>query len=100
MLELLATGIANSVNFVRPHRLVLVSNLLRHEAFSGPLVRQIRGMLLSELVDRVRIDLWDQPAFQSAETAGWVALANLYTDAWEPITTSAAADEEKAAARA
>ena len=46
MLELLAMGIANSVNFVRPHRLVLVSNLVRYEAFSVPLMRQIRGMLL------------------------------------------------------
>jgi hypothetical protein len=93
MVELLAIGIANSVNFVRPHRLVLVSNLLRHEAFSGPLIRQIRGMLLSELVDRVRIDMWDQPAFQSAETAGWAALATLYTDSWEPTTMGRVTDE-------
>jgi predicted NBD/HSP70 family sugar kinase len=99
MLELLATGIANSVNFVRPHRLVLVSNLLRYERFSVPLIRQIRGMLLSELADRVRIDLWDQPAFQSAETAGWAALANLYTDAWEPTTMTAPPEREKAAAK-
>jgi hypothetical protein len=86
------------VNFVRPHRLVLVSNLLRYDTFSVPLVRQIRGMLLSELADRVRIDLWDQPAFQSAETAGWAALANLYTDAWAPTTMKTARDKEKAAA--
>jgi predicted NBD/HSP70 family sugar kinase len=99
MQELLATGIANSVNFVRPHRLVLVSNLLRYENFTAPLVRQIRGMLLSELVDRVRVDLWDQPAFQSAETAGWLALANLYTDAWEPTTMTTSDDAEKISAR-
>jgi predicted NBD/HSP70 family sugar kinase len=98
MIELLSTGIANSVNFVRPHRLVLVSNLLRYEALSIPLVRQVRGMLLSELADRVRIDLWDQPAFQSAETAGWAALANLYTDSWEP-TKFSAPDEAKAAVK-
>jgi allose kinase len=98
MLELLATGIANSVNFVRPHRLVLVSNLVRYEMFSGPLIRQIRGMLLSELADRVRIDLWDQPAFQSAETAGWAALASLYTEAWEPTAMLPVADEAQAVA--
>jgi predicted NBD/HSP70 family sugar kinase len=98
LLDLLSTGIANSVNFVRPHRLVLVSNLLRYEALSVPLVRQIRGMLLSELADRVRIDLWDQPAFQSAETAGWAALANLYTDAWEPTKLNRP-DQEKATAK-
>lgn len=94
MIELLATGIANSVNFVRPHRLVLVSNLVRYEDFSGPLIRQIRGMLLSELADRVRIDLWDQPAFQSAETAGWAALASLYTDAWEPTSMATTVTDE------
>jgi predicted NBD/HSP70 family sugar kinase len=98
LLELLATGIANSVNFVRPHRLVLVSNLVRYDMFSVPLVRQIRGMLLSELADRVRIDLWDQPAFQSAETAGWAALAGLYTDAWEPTTINTTPNEEAATA--
>jgi predicted NBD/HSP70 family sugar kinase len=98
MLDLLATGIANSVNFVRPHRLVLVSNLLRYETLSAPLVRQIRGLLLSELGDRVRIDLWDQPAFQSAETAGWAALASLYTDAWQPEPIRSTSDEEAAVA--
>jgi predicted NBD/HSP70 family sugar kinase len=97
MLELLAMGIANSVNFVRPHRLVLVSNLVRYEAFSVPLMRHIRGMLLSELADRVRIDLWDQPAFQSAETAGWTALASLYTDAWPSTKTNGNQHREKAA---
>jgi predicted NBD/HSP70 family sugar kinase len=95
MLELLAMGIANSVNFVRPHRLVLVSNLVRYEAFSASLIRQIRGMLLSELADRVRIDLWDQPAFQSAETAGWAALANLYTDTWNSTTMNRDSAGEK-----
>lgn len=88
MLELVATGIANGVNFVRPHRLVLVSNFLRYEKFYAPLVRGIRGSLLRELADRVRIDLWDQPAFQSAETAAWAALAHLYTDSWQPTKTN------------
>jgi predicted NBD/HSP70 family sugar kinase len=97
MIELLAMGIANSVNFVRPHRLVLVSNLVRYEAFSALLIQKIRGMLLSELVDRVRIDLWDQPAFQSAETAGWTALASLYTDAWTSTKPNRIPRSEKTA---
>jgi predicted NBD/HSP70 family sugar kinase len=97
MIDLLAMGIANSVNFVRPHRLVLVSNMVRYETFSAPLIQKIRGMLLSELVDRVRIDLWDQPAFQSAETAGWTALASLYTDAWNSTKPNRTPRAEKAA---
>ena len=38
--------------------------------------------LLVQLADRVHIDLWDQPALNTAETAGWLALASLYRDGW------------------
>src|SRR4029077_5076276 len=49
MLKLVGMGIANAVNFVRPHRLVLVSDLVRYEAFNSELQRHIRAMLLTEL---------------------------------------------------
>ncbi len=92
MLELLATGLANVVNFMRPHRLVLVSEFTRSPRFADALVRQVRGKLLSELAGRVRLDLWDQPQAQSAETAGWLALAGLYFPDWmRPATATLAA---------
>jgi predicted NBD/HSP70 family sugar kinase len=82
VLKYLACGLANAINFVRPHRLVLVSPLTRSMAFGDALLRQIRSNVLTELADRVRIDFWDEPAAGSAETAGWLALANLFFGGW------------------
>ena len=82
MLKYIAMGIANAINFVRPDRLVLVSPLMRYAPFADALQRAIRSLVLIELADRVRIDLWDQPAARSAETAGWLALASLYCEGW------------------
>jgi len=87
--NLLAMGIANAANFVRPHRIVLVSEFVRYGGFTQNLLTRIKAMMLQELTDRTRIDMWDQPASQSAETAGWGALASLFTDAWNPIATRA-----------
>ncbi len=78
----LANGIVNVVNFIRPHRLVIVSELTRYPDVCNLLTRSIRSRLLRELVDRVRFDLWDQPVGNPAETAGWLALANLYYEGW------------------
>ncbi len=80
--DYLANGIVNVVNFIRPHRLVLVSELTRYPDVCDLLTRSIRSRLLGELVDRVRIDLWDQPVAHQAETAGWLGLAGLYCDGW------------------
>ena len=70
------------MNFVRPHRLVLVSPMTRHPALSDALVRLVRAGVLAELADRVKIDFWDEPAAGSAETAGWLALAELFFGGW------------------
>jgi predicted NBD/HSP70 family sugar kinase len=85
MIKLLACGLSNAVNFVRPNRLVLVSEFARYPDFNDRLLREIRGGMLFELVDRVRIDVWDQPGAVSAETAGWLALAGLYQEGWNPL---------------
>ena len=82
ILKYLACGLANAINFVRPHRLILVSPFTRSPAFADALVRMIRSSVLVELADRVRIDFWDEPAAGSAETAGWLALAELFFGGW------------------
>ena len=82
ILKYLACSLANTVTFVRPHRLVLVSSLMRSPAFCDALVRLIRAGVLAELADRVKIDFWDEPAAGSAETAGWLALAELFFGGW------------------
>src|SRR5207248_2436175 len=73
VMEYLAAGISNAVNFVRPNRVVLTSELTRYPAFADTMQRSIRSRLLPELVKRVRIDLWDQADSHSAETAGWLS---------------------------
>ncbi len=87
LIRYLAMGLANTCNFVRPTRLVLVSRLVRNPAFTSLLLRSIRSLLLVQLADRVHIDLWDQPALNTAETAGWLALASLYRDGWTQTVT-------------
>jgi predicted NBD/HSP70 family sugar kinase len=85
MMRFLACGLSNAVNFVRPNRLVLVSEMARYSAFNDRLLREIRAGVLFELAERVRIDVWDQPGAVSAETAGWLALAGLYQEGWNPL---------------
>ncbi len=85
MAQFLACGLSNAINFTRPNRLVLVSELTRYPRFNDLLLRSIRAGVLFALVDRVRIDVWDQPGAVSAETAGWLALAGLYQDGWKTL---------------
>jgi predicted NBD/HSP70 family sugar kinase len=85
MTKYLACGLANAVNFVRPHRLVLVSPFTRFPAFGDALIRQTRAMVLPQLVERVRFDLWDEPGAGSAETAAWLAMAELLYGGWNQI---------------
>jgi predicted NBD/HSP70 family sugar kinase len=82
MTNYLACGLANAVNFVRPHRLVLVSRFTRYRSFGDALFRLTRAMVLPQLVDRVRFDLWDEPGAGSAETAAWLAMAELLYGGW------------------
>ena len=82
MMQHLACALANSVNFVRPHRLVLVSPFTRYPAFRDALVSAIRSQVLPQLVDRVRFDLWDEPGAGSAESAAWLAMAELLHGGW------------------
>lgn len=81
----LAMGLSNAANFMRPNRLVIVSELTRYSGFCDHLLRTIREKLLFELVNHVRVDLWDQPGAVSAESAGWLALAGLYQEGWKPL---------------
>lgn len=82
MIELLATGLANPVNFVRPHRVVLVSQYTRYTPFIDALMRAIRSRVMVELVGRVQFHYWDQAATAAGETAGWLALAAVYYPEW------------------
>jgi hypothetical protein len=86
MIDHLSTGLANALNFTRANRLVLVSELTRHTSFTRQLTQAVRNKVLGAIMERERIDVWDQPAARSAETAGWLALASLYYEGWDHVT--------------
>jgi predicted NBD/HSP70 family sugar kinase len=84
----LAHGLANAINFIRPHRLVLVSPFVGHQPFIEALTQRMRSLILVELADRVSLDLWDEPPVGSAQTAAWLALADLLLGHWsDPAPT-------------
>jgi predicted NBD/HSP70 family sugar kinase len=98
MIQLLATGLANPVNFIRPHRVVLVSQYARHRQFTEALLQAIRSRVMVELAGRVQFDCWDQAATRAGETAGWLALAALYYPEWtKTILSGAKAAPERVA---
>ncbi len=78
----LAMGFANAANFIRPNQLVLASQLTHFTAFAELLTHSVRELLLPEIASRAQINLWDRSVASSAETAGWLALAGLYTFGW------------------
>lgn len=86
MIDYLSVALSNSVNFVRPHRLVLVSPLMRHTAFAAALTTATRDRILPEMAARVRIDRWDQAAAAPAESAAWLAIAELLHNGWNAAT--------------
>lgn len=91
LLDLLAMGLSNAVNFMRPARMVLTGPLIFAESFVGDLIRRIRELLLVEIAARLRVELWHEPILRSAHTAAWLALARLYFDGWseeDPVTVS------------
>ncbi len=91
MIDLLATGLANPVNFIRPHRVVLVSRYVRHEDFAQALLLAIRSRVMVELVGRVQFEYWDQAATGAGENSGWLALAALYYPEWTKTILSGSA---------
>jgi predicted NBD/HSP70 family sugar kinase len=82
MIELLSIGLANCVNFVRPHRVVLVSPFTRFSPFTETLMGAVRSRLMRALSDRVDFHYWDQGASAPGEAAGWLALAAVYYPNW------------------
>jgi predicted NBD/HSP70 family sugar kinase len=89
MLDLLATGLSNAVNFTRVSRLVLASELTACESFIAALTERVRAMTLSQLEQRLRIDLWDRTESQPARVAASLVLAHLYTSRWASLVAVA-----------
>jgi predicted NBD/HSP70 family sugar kinase len=82
ILDHLAGGLANAVNFMRPARLVLASHFASNQYFMAGLLKRVGSRLLPGLVDRVRMETWEQSFAQSAEVAAWLALAYFFEASW------------------
>lgn len=82
VIESLSLGVANAVQLVRPSRLVFASEL----AQAGPFIRlfeeALKRQLLDVLRDRIIIEWWSVAHIQTAQTAGWLALATLFSNVW------------------
>ena len=81
--ELLATGIANAVNFTRVARVVLVSRFNANPIFLDKLKAAIRSQMLRALAQRVQLSSWDGGG-RTAGSAAALALAALYFEGWQP----------------
>ncbi len=88
MTDLLAMGIANVVNFIRPYQLILTGDLLHADAWRDVLISKIQGYTLAELASRMNIAHWVPPTRDQAHTAAWPALAYLYASTWPAAVIS------------
>jgi len=82
LIELLSIGLANTVNFVRPTRVVLVSQYTRYARFIEALMQEVRARMMPALTDQVHFHYWGQGASCAGEAAGWLALAAVYHPNW------------------
>lgn len=98
MLDLLAIGYSNAVNFTRVNRLVIASELTTCTAFTQALTDRVRAMTLSQLDKRLRIDLWDRTEAQPARVAASLILAHFYTSRWASLLAVAGEVHESGAA--
>jgi len=87
MLDLLATGLSNAVNFTRVSRLVLASELTTCTVFTKALTDRVRALTLRQLDKRLRIDLWDRTEVRPARIAASLVLAHMYTSRWASLLT-------------
>ena len=87
MIELLATGLSNAVNFTRVSRLVIASELTACTAFTEALTRRVRELTLHQLETRLRIDQWDRAEAHPSRIAASLILAHMYTSRWATLMT-------------
>lgn len=78
ILRYLSMAITNTLNFIRPNRVVLTGQLTSHRPFCNDLLARVRGLILAPLAERVRIEIWDKPLVLASEAAAWLGLAAIY----------------------
>lgn len=82
MIDLLATGFANAVNFTRAAHVVVASQLPGSGGLIDRLIDETRAQLLPQLHERVSFAPWPEADARSAHTAAHLALTSLYFEDW------------------
>ncbi len=77
IIELTGLGIANAIQLIKPHRVLLASQYSRHTKFKTAMVSTVRSQLLASLRDRISIDWWNLPSTDRSIIAAFPAL-NLF----------------------
>lgn len=77
IIDLVALSLANATVFARPHRLVIAGQPARHACFRDALGEAWRRRLPAVFRDRVMLSWYETKATRSAETAGWLAIADV-----------------------
>lgn len=78
----LATGIANCINFVRPHRVHLISPFASCTAFCERLDQEIKKRSFALLADRVNLNWSSPPQDGFALAAAWLGMTAVYLGNW------------------
>ena len=79
----LCTGLSNAVNFLRAHRLILISPLAETIGFREAVLDGIEALLMPPLDRAVTVEFWDQPTVTAAQNAAWLANAELLWTGWD-----------------
>jgi predicted NBD/HSP70 family sugar kinase len=82
MIQLLAIGFSNAINFTRAGHLIIASDLPHGEPLIERLATESRRHMLPQLRDKVQVDAWPEVQARSARTAAHLALTSLYYEDW------------------
>lgn len=83
LIERLASGIANAINFTRVGYVTLACDLGQNaERFTDTLIGCIRSRVLRELVDYCRLDAWILQSRDHALSVSALAMSRLYLHGW------------------
>lgn len=82
VLNHLSRAIANAVNFMRPHRVVLAGALAAIAPFADALREGVRRELFPALSSRVRFERWEGSSADMVLGAGHLAIASVLDPSW------------------
>ncbi len=78
LLDALASSLVNAIHLLLPAKVVIVGPFSALEPFKAALRQRLIPQLMPPLRSRIVLEFWPEPCVQSAHTAAYLALAQLY----------------------